>query len=165
MFVGISCGEYTRTGLEYGWPGGPVSETLVGCQLLGKAPDMLGPGGGNPVRLDGADGSAPGGCPYRMTVVGDDPVAMLDVLRGDDDTCGHQDRHLPVRHNSLIVKMRKWSCEQAFETAVDRKTFKDVPCYCCLFTWVAQPKGGGDSGWTGKVLARSTTPRVLRHST
>lgn len=54
-----------------------MSETLVGCQLPGKAPDMLGPGGGYPGRLDGADVSAPGGCSYRMTVVGDDPVAML----------------------------------------------------------------------------------------
>lgn len=61
MFVGISCGEYTRTGLEKGCPGGPVSETLVGCQLLGKAPDMLGPEGGNPLTLDGADAFAPGG--------------------------------------------------------------------------------------------------------
>lgn len=26
-------------------------------------------------------------------------------------------------------------------------------------------KGGGDSGWTGKVLAPQRTPRVLRHST
>lgn len=82
MFVGISCGEYTRTGLEYGCPGRPVSETLVGCQLSGKAPDILGPEGGNPGRVDGADVSAPGGCSYRITVVGDDPVAMLTILSG-----------------------------------------------------------------------------------
>lgn len=31
--------------------------------------------------------------------------------------------------------------------------------------WGCAPKGGGDSGWTGKVLAPSWTPRALRHST
>lgn len=59
-----------------------MSDILVGCQLPGKAPDMLGPGGGYPGRLAGADVSAPGGCPYRMTVVGDDPVAMLATSNG-----------------------------------------------------------------------------------
>lgn len=83
MFVGISCGEYTRTGLENGCPGRPVSVTLVGCQLSGKAPDMLAPWDGYPGRLEGADVSAgPFACSYRMTVVGDDAVAMLTTSGG-----------------------------------------------------------------------------------
>lgn len=65
-----------------------MSEILVGCQLSGKAPDMLGPRGGYPAGWDGADEYAPGGCSYRMTVVGDDPVAMLTVLGGGEDANG-----------------------------------------------------------------------------
>lgn len=54
----------------------------------------------------------------------------------------------------LSWEMHKWSCEQTLETAVDRNAFKDVPCCHCLFTCVAQPKGGETRGGQAKYWLR-----------
>lgn len=134
-----------------------MSEILVGCQLSGKAPDMLGPGGGYPGRLDGADVCTPGCCSYRMTVVGDDPVAMLTGCFEMGRGCQWLLVYAPSKARYVCLDREKHtngSCEQVLETAVDRNAFKDVPCYLCLVTLVARPKAGETRGGQAKHWLR-----------